>query len=137
MNMEDRCEHGGRLIDSNDSMKKSGCTAGDVPITKELRKSSKLSRSRVQLDLKKEEETKNEQGLKRKAKLDDLNDVKKAKIETMSCIEILKSNLATEGITKSTKATAFASQMLSEEETLKTLQETEKQLEKEYKDMEV
>ena len=132
-------------------MKKSGCTAGDFPITKELRKSCKLSRSRMQLDLKKkkEEETKNEQGLKRKAKLDELNDVKKAKIETMTCIETLKSNLATEAIASgnakstkakaeaSTKAAAFASQMLSKEETLKTLQETEKQLEKEYKDMNV
>ena len=150
VNMEEDSLIAQRLI--YDSIKRSGSAAGEFPITKDLRKSCKLSRSRMQLDVekKKEEAKKDERGLKRKAKLEELNDVKKARSEVEKCIITLKANLATEAIASanatstmkakqeaSAKAAAFASQMLAKEETLKTLQEAEKNLQAEYKEMEL
>ena len=147
-NMEDDSLVAQRLI--YDAIKSSGCEVSEFPIMKKLRKICKQSRSRMLLDKEKEKchQQKSAKDLKRKAKRDEIDEVKKAKIQVEKSIGTLKTNLTKQAITSgtesgskgkdaATKAAAFAKEMLAKEATLKNLCEAVQNLEAEYKAMEM
>ena len=138
------------LLSSYDSIydviKKTSDVA-DFPITKELRSSCRRARAKMALDAsKKETETKKSEGeLKRKAKQEEISELKRRKVELESALVTLKESLAKEAIASgtcgnkirehATKAAAFAKEMVQKEGTLKELSEYQNKLEQEYKTM--
>ena len=143
-NMEDDSLIAQRLI--YDVIKKTGEVA-DFPITKELRGSCKKAYSEMILAMEKKKAgaEKNDKELKRKAKREEIANLKKRKVEVENAIVTLKESLAKEAIASgtcgnkirehATKAAAFAKDMVGKEGTLKELCVYEKKLEEEYKMM--
>lgn len=127
-----------------DTIKKLG-DSSEVPISRELRRSCKTAHSRMVLDKSKKEQEKLvcEKDLKRKAKLDEINELKKRKIDVNTSISVLSKNLTSAAIASGSsgnkarenaiKAAAFAKQMQEKETLLKELDGFEKKLNEEYK----
>ena len=67
----------------------------EIPITQELRRSCKSAHSRMVLEKSKQDQVKlmSDKNLKRKAKLDEMNTLKKRKVEVTKAIDVLKTSL--------------------------------------------
>ena len=92
---------------------------------------------------KEQEKLLSERDLKRKAKLDEINVLKKKKVEVSKSIDILKTSLTSAAIASGSagnkgrenavQAAAFATEMQAKEVLLEELHGAEKKLEDEYK----
>ena len=92
---------------------------------------------------KQQEQLQDDKDLKRKAKREEIDHLKKRKVDVEKSIDTLKTSLTAAAIASGTcgnkvrenavKAAAFAKEMVEKEATLKELKEFEKKLEEEYK----
>ena len=141
-NMEDDSLIAQRLI--YDTIKKFG-DISQFPISKELRRSCKSAYKKMALDneKKRKEHEQSDKDLKRKAKHDEIDNLKRRKVDVEKAISTLKTSLTKAAIAsgtcgnkvreKAVEAAAFAKEMVEKEATLKELEEFEKKLEEEYK----
>ena len=131
-----------------DTIKKLGGVT-EIPITQELRRSCKSAHSRMVLEKSKQDQVKlmSDKNLKRKAKLDEMNTLKKRKVEVTKAIDVLKTSLTSAAIASGSsgnkarenavQAAAFAKEMQEKEHLLEELNGFEKKLEEEYKALKV
>ena len=127
-----------------DTIKRFG-EVSEFPISRELRKSCRSAKSRMRLDNEKKSQEKvvSAKELKRKAKRDEISELKKRKVDLEKSVTTLKEELVKASIASGTngnkvrenavKAAAFAKEMVAKEATLKELEGYEKKLEEEYK----
>ena len=114
----------------------------DFPITRDLRKSCKLARQkkRIEDEKKDAEEQCSEQNLKRKMKNEEIQQIKKTKLDLEDTITSLKNSLVTEALASegatgkdhATRAASFAKSLVEKEKTKKELDEIQEKLEKEF-----
>ena len=141
-NMKDNSLIAQRLI--YDTIKKFG-DISTFPISQQLRRSCRSAKSRMLLDNEKknQEIVKCDRELKRTAKREEIDTLKKSKLDLVESISTLKSELTKAAIASGTngnkvcenavKAAAFAKEMVAKEATMKELEGFEKKLEDEYK----